>query len=184
MSVALTVNGVLFNYPTAGEPPGWGTIATNWASAITTGVLQKAGGSFTLTAEADFGPTYGLKTIQLSLRNVANTFSHKFKATNITGNVTYELPVADGTLNQALTTSGAGVLSWATPSVPATGALPITNATVASFGVSAGTSLVHPFINVQTTHTVTVAGALMIHTATVNGTGSITVTGTGGMYAW
>ena len=60
MTVSLTVNGVSFDYPQTGED-GWGTSATNWASAVTTGMLQKAGGTFTLTAEVDFGGTFGLK---------------------------------------------------------------------------------------------------------------------------
>ena len=35
MSVTLTVNGLPFSYPSAGEAPGWGENATDWASAVT-----------------------------------------------------------------------------------------------------------------------------------------------------
>lgn len=55
----LTVNGVSFAYPATGGS-NWGDAATNWASAITVGTLQKAGGSFALTADVNFGSSYGL----------------------------------------------------------------------------------------------------------------------------
>ncbi len=35
MSVALNVNNSIFNYPTAGEPKGWGEDATAWAEEVT-----------------------------------------------------------------------------------------------------------------------------------------------------
>lgn len=41
---------------------------TAWAAAVTSGMLQKAGGTFTLTAEVDFGATYGLKSAYLKSR--------------------------------------------------------------------------------------------------------------------
>jgi hypothetical protein len=61
MSQTLNVNGVSYTFPDVGEE-NWGQNVTNWAVAITAGALQKKGGSFTLTAEVDFGATYGLKT--------------------------------------------------------------------------------------------------------------------------
>jgi hypothetical protein len=62
MAVTLTINGNDYSFPQAGEAPGWGAAVTNWATAVTQGMLQKAGGAFTLTAEVDFGATYGLKS--------------------------------------------------------------------------------------------------------------------------
>lgn len=61
MAITLNVNGNNYSFPEQGESPGWGTNLVNWASAITSGMLQKAGGSFTLTSEVDFGSSYGLK---------------------------------------------------------------------------------------------------------------------------
>ena len=61
MSETLIINGVEFEYPDLGDQ-GWGPDATDWAVAVTQGMLQKAGGSFPLTAEVDFGATFGLKT--------------------------------------------------------------------------------------------------------------------------
>lgn len=61
MPVSLTVNGVAYSYPQTGDS-AWGSATTSWAQAVTAGMLQKAGGAFTLTAEADFGATYGIKS--------------------------------------------------------------------------------------------------------------------------
>jgi len=47
MSTTLTINGVGYPYPTDGDPAGWGDDATNWATAITNGVLQTTGGTLT-----------------------------------------------------------------------------------------------------------------------------------------
>lgn len=73
MSVSLTVNGVSFDYPQTGDE-NWGVQATGWATAVTSGMLQKAAGSFTLTAEVDFGATYGAKIAYLKSQtaNVAS----------------------------------------------------------------------------------------------------------------
>lgn len=35
MSTSLTVNGKTFSYPSAGEDPGWGEDATDWATEVT-----------------------------------------------------------------------------------------------------------------------------------------------------
>lgn len=60
MSQTLNINGTNYLFPETGEI-NWGQRVTNWAVAITAGTLQKKGGSFTLTAEVDFGGTYGHK---------------------------------------------------------------------------------------------------------------------------
>jgi hypothetical protein len=67
MATALTVNGTVFSYPAAGDR-NWGQNASDWAAAVTTGMLQKAGGTFALTAEVDFGGTYGLKSAYFKSR--------------------------------------------------------------------------------------------------------------------
>lgn len=72
MSYSLVVNGNTYVYPQTGEE-NWGADASNWANAVTSGMLQKAGGTFTLTAEVDFGTLYGLKSLYYKSRtsNVA-----------------------------------------------------------------------------------------------------------------
>lgn len=61
MSQNVTVNGTTYAFPVRLET-GWGTVVTNWAAAVSNSTLQKNGGTFTLTAEANFGATYGLKS--------------------------------------------------------------------------------------------------------------------------
>lgn len=61
MSVSVVVNGTSYNFPTVSET-GWGAAVTSWAQAVSSHLLQKSGGTFTLTADVDFGATYGLKT--------------------------------------------------------------------------------------------------------------------------
>lgn len=64
---SLNVNGVIFAYPDTGDEE-WGSAASNWATAVTNGMLQKQGGSFTLTAEVDFGSSFGLKSLYYKSR--------------------------------------------------------------------------------------------------------------------
>ncbi len=61
MSVPLVINGVTYNYPQQFDT-NWGPTLTAWSTAVTQGMLQKAGGSFTLTSEADFGNLFGIRT--------------------------------------------------------------------------------------------------------------------------
>lgn len=63
----LNVNGVIYRYPQPGDVD-WGQGATNWAVAVTTGMLQKAGGSFVLTADVDFGANFGLYSLFFASR--------------------------------------------------------------------------------------------------------------------
>ena len=60
MATNLVVNGVSYSYPQTGDQAGWGDQATFWATAVTSGMLQKAGGAFTLTGDANFGTNFGL----------------------------------------------------------------------------------------------------------------------------
>lgn len=62
--IPLIVNGITYYYPERGDR-AWGPGASNWAAAVTAGMLQKSGGLFTLLAEVDFGATYGLKSAYL-----------------------------------------------------------------------------------------------------------------------
>lgn len=59
-AVTVNVNGTNHTIPEVGET-GWGTNVTNWIVDVSADTLQKKGGSFTLTADVDFGSTYGLE---------------------------------------------------------------------------------------------------------------------------
>lgn len=67
MSTAVSLNGVSYNIPATGDD-AWGDEVSNYLIALSTGVLTKAGGSFTLTAEIDLGATYGIKAPYIKSR--------------------------------------------------------------------------------------------------------------------
>lgn len=67
MSVSVTLNGQLYNIPIKDENPDWSYL-TIYLTAIPAGVLQKSGGTFTLSADTDFGSSYGLKSLYYKTR--------------------------------------------------------------------------------------------------------------------
>lgn len=67
MSQNFVINGVTYPFPDVDDLE-WGQQVTDWANAVTAGMLQKAGGSFTLTAETDFGGSFGLKSLYYKSR--------------------------------------------------------------------------------------------------------------------
>lgn len=71
MATSVNLNGVTYSVPSQGDS-NWGSLST-YLIALSTGMLTKAGGSFTLTAEADFGATYGLKSAYFKSRNTPST---------------------------------------------------------------------------------------------------------------
>lgn len=58
-AVTVSVNGVSHTIPQTGEK-GWGANVTAWIQAISANTLQPSGGTFTLTADTNFGGSYGL----------------------------------------------------------------------------------------------------------------------------
>lgn len=72
MATTVSLNGVSYQIPVVGES-GWGTQVTNYLVALSTGVLAKTGGAFTLTADADFGANFGLKSIYYKSRGTVST---------------------------------------------------------------------------------------------------------------
>lgn len=104
MSVELTINGTAYEYPEVGDS-NWGIEGTGWATAVTQGMLQKAGGLFSLTAEVDFGANYGLKALYYKSRTVnpaaagqvriAKTDSISFRNNANSGDVSIALDGSD-----------------------------------------------------------------------------------------
>lgn len=137
MPVTYTVNGVGYSYPIPGDPPPWGSGATNWAGAITTGTLQKAGGTFTLTADVNFGANFGVlskyftstttnaatagqfrlaKTDTVDWRNNANSGNLALgidTSDQLTFNGSVVIPGTVGAANTVLTSNGTSPV-WAT----------------------------------------------------------------------
>ncbi|HXI19298.1 MAG TPA: hypothetical protein VNM48_23265 [Chloroflexota bacterium] len=76
MATAVTLNGVTYSIPANREPRGsWGVSLSAYLVAISTSTLQKSGGNFTLTAEANFGATFGLVAayIKSASANISST---------------------------------------------------------------------------------------------------------------
>lgn len=67
MSQNYVINGVTYPFPDVDDQE-WGQQVTDWANAVTNGMLQKAGGTFTLTADIDFGANYGVKSLYFKSR--------------------------------------------------------------------------------------------------------------------
>jgi len=82
--ITLTINGNNYQFPEPNDIE-WGQNVTDWASAITNGMLQKAGGSFTLLAEVDFGATYGVKSAYYKTRssNLADAGPFRLARTDV-----------------------------------------------------------------------------------------------------
>jgi hypothetical protein len=72
MATNITLNSVSYSIPAVGES-SWGTSLSAFLIALPTGVLSKAGGSFPLTAVADFGANFGLKSLYFSSRGTASS---------------------------------------------------------------------------------------------------------------
>ena len=72
MSVNLTIAGQSFPFPTVGEN-NWGQNVTNWATAVSTYLLQRTGGSFALTNDVNFGANFA--TVQIYLKSRSSNLS-------------------------------------------------------------------------------------------------------------
>lgn len=60
MATNVSYNGTTYSVPAEGDD-GWGSSLSSYLIALATGSLTKAGGSFSLTADANFGTSFGLK---------------------------------------------------------------------------------------------------------------------------
>lgn len=143
MAVNITINGVIYSFPTEGDQD-WGPQVTAFAQAIAASVLYKSGGVFTLTADADFGGAFGIKAIfksrslniadagvlrlanldAISWRNAANSANldlivNASDQLLFNGTAFLTAPVALAslaplTVTRAVVTDGAGLLTAAT----------------------------------------------------------------------
>jgi len=84
MAINLNINGTNYLFPETNDTD-WGDQIDSWATAVTNGMLQKAGGNFTLLAEIDFGTTYGLKSAYFKTRsaNLADAGSIRLSNTDV-----------------------------------------------------------------------------------------------------
>jgi hypothetical protein len=68
MAINVTVNGSVYSVPTDGET-GWGTRVASLLVALSSGLLQKAGGAFPLSAEVDFGSGFGIASLYVKSKS-------------------------------------------------------------------------------------------------------------------
>lgn len=59
MSVSVVIAGTSYVFPQTGET-NWGAQVTAWAQAVSVSLLQTSGGIFSLAADVNFGPSFGL----------------------------------------------------------------------------------------------------------------------------
>lgn len=78
MSVSVPLNGVAYTIPATGET-GWGSSVTSFIQAVGSSTLQKSGGTFTLTADVDFGASFGLKATYFKTRTASPATSGLFR---------------------------------------------------------------------------------------------------------
>lgn len=81
MAINVVLNGVTYSIPESGGT-AWGQGLTDYLVAQASGLLQKAGGTFTLTAEVDFGATYGLKSLYYKSRGTNPASSGQVRLAN------------------------------------------------------------------------------------------------------
>jgi len=133
-AVTVTVNGSSHTIPQTNER-GWGTNVTAWIQAISQNTLQPSGGTFTLTADTNFGANFGLVSPYFKSRNsllssagvlrLGNTDTIGFRnnansanlllgvdtSDRLTFNAVPFLPSAALTASRALASDASGVVS-------------------------------------------------------------------------
>lgn len=70
MATNIVLNGVVYAIPAIGEE-SWGQSLSDFFIAIPQGLLQKSGGTFTLTADVNFGANFGILAKYLTSRGVS-----------------------------------------------------------------------------------------------------------------
>lgn len=84
MSVIVVIDGQSFTYPTEADED-WGEQASLWAVAVSTKLLQRSGGTFTLSNEVDFGGSFGLKSLYLKSRGTNPATAGIIRLANLEG---------------------------------------------------------------------------------------------------
>lgn len=84
MSELISFNGSTFIIPDVGNED-WGQNVTDFLVAIPQGCLQKVGGAFTLTADTNFGATFGLVSEYFKSRssNIASAGAFRLASTDL-----------------------------------------------------------------------------------------------------
>lgn len=122
MAIPLSINGSVFEYPENFDE-NWGINATGWAQAVTNGMLQRQGGNFPLTADANFGPNFGLLSKYFETRSANPATTGTVRLSSADAGIAWRNFANSG--NNILTTDGSNNLQY--------------NGSTISGGVNAGT---------------------------------------------
>lgn len=192
MAVSVSVNGSSYSIPQFREQ-GWATSVTSWIQAISSSTLQKNGGTFTLTAEVDFGATYGIKLAYfksassniatsgvgrlannegISWRNAANSSNLLLKVNASDALEFNGVTLSAGgslTASRALASNGSGEIAVST--VTTTELQRLSGITSTAVGISDSQTLTNktltsPTINTPTINTPTVDTPTLTHVST------------------
>lgn len=82
MGQNVSFNGQAYVVPDVGDTT-WGPSLTAYLVALSTGSLQRSGGLFTLTADADFGASFGLRAPYFRSRSATVALSGLFRLANL-----------------------------------------------------------------------------------------------------
>lgn len=129
MSTNIVWNGTTYPVPTQGDPAPWGTSLIAYLSALPAGALQKTGGSFTLTADVDFGASFGLKSLAYKSR-AANPSTTGIVRLGNTESVGWRNAANNADL--LLTVTAGNALQFNAANVLIAGALSIVNADISA----------------------------------------------------
>jgi hypothetical protein len=126
MAQNILFNGVAYEVPDTGDTD-WGEDLTDYFVAIPQGCLQKVGGSFTLTADANFGSNFG--PVVIYVKSVGNNISTAgFIRMERTAGIGWRNEANDG--NVLLTVNSSNELLWNGVKLTVSGL--ITNADIAA----------------------------------------------------
>lgn len=127
MSLNVTFNGSNFIIPETGEV-GWGGNTTSYLVAIAAGALQKTGGSFTLSAELDFGASFGIKSLYYKSRSANIAAAGILRLNNNSDSISWRN--AANSADLALFPNASNLLTFNGSTIYTIGAGTITNADI------------------------------------------------------
>lgn len=114
-----TLTSPTLNSPTISSPSGLTKSDVGLGNVDNTSDATKNSATATLSNKSVTGPLVVLADTTVQFNNAANTFSTSLKAGANAADVTFSLPISDGTVGQLIQTNGSGQLSWTSGSTSA-----------------------------------------------------------------
>lgn len=143
MSIKLIVNNNTYDYPTAGEPPGWGEDTTGWAVEVTNALASIGGYNTIFEAQMDIPASQAIATdvptlifnqsvvhsAEINYRCFRETTSTSLMETGIIS-IMYNPATATWLISQHITVGGGTGISF---SITPAGQVQYTAATLANY---------------------------------------------------